>query len=292
MKYSFTAVALAAFSLTSEVSAAVLRSELKSVPNGWKKTSDAADDQVLSLSIGLKQQNEDQFYSKLDEISNPQHDTYGAWMEKEDVDNLLKPSADSKTAVVSWLKANGVSQIQTDDFYVRFSTDVATANKLLSAKYQNFGQAGINKVRTLSYSLPESVNNHIDTVSPTTYLGKPISSRVTFAPSLSQARLKKGSAAAANCSLGLTPQCIKDYYNVHYTPSAKSGSKIAFASFLNESAQLSDLALYEQANNLKPQNFSVITINGGINVQNATYDSIGEANLDAQNMMAVAQPLP
>ena len=86
MKYSFTALALAA---AIGADAAVLRSELKAVPNGWTQASTPSDNQAIVLTVALQQQNEDAFYSKLSQISNPQHASYGQWMEKDDVTYTL-----------------------------------------------------------------------------------------------------------------------------------------------------------------------------------------------------------
>jgi tripeptidyl-peptidase-1 len=86
---------------------------------------------------------------------------------------------------------------------------------------------------------------------------------------------------------------LKQLYKIDYTPDPKSGSKAAFASYLEEYARYSDLALFEK--NILPeavgQNFSVVQFNGGLNDQTSANDS-GEANLDLQYMLGLAQPLP
>ena len=276
--------------LNCQVIAAVLKSHLKSVPNGWKQGSVTPDHKTLTLTVALQHQNEDTFYTKLDQISNPNHDSYGTWMDKESVNDLLRPSATSKAAVLSWLQQHGITDIKSDDFYIYFATNVRTANKLLDAKYQNFHYNGMTKIRTRSYSLPSHLGQHISLVSPTTYLGKPTPSRIIFEPTFDE---NIGSSAAAdNCSLGLTPSCIKNYYNIKYTATKDTKSRMAFASFLNQSAFQSDLNLYIQKNNLQPQNFTTVLINGGVDNQDPSNSNSGEANLDAQNMVAVAQPIP
>ena len=97
----------------------------------------------------------------------------------------------------------------------------------------------------------------------------------------------------ANCDQTITPQCLKKIYQIDYTPDPKSGSKAAFASYLEQYARYSDLALFQQK--ISPeaigQNFSVVQFNGGLNDQNSTADS-GEANLDLQYMLSLAYPLP
>ena len=82
-------------------------------------------------------------------------------------------------------------------------------------------------------------------------------------------------------------------YKINYKADAKSGSKIAFNSYLEESARYSDLELF--INNIAPyakgQNYSVITFEGATDDQTSSADS-GEANLDGQFIVGIAAPLP
>ncbi|RAL58922.1 hypothetical protein DID88_009213 [Monilinia fructigena] len=113
-----------------------------------------------------------------------------------------------------------------------------------------------------------------------------------------QPRFQKRATTANNvsfeaCSKYVTPQCIKELYSVgNYTPSVSSGSRIGFGSFLNQSALYTDLFQFEELFNIPAQNFSVTLINGGVNDQNPKTAQIGEANLDVQNIIGVAHPLP
>ena len=82
-------------------------------------------------------------------------------------------------------------------------------------------------------------------------------------------------------------------YNVgDYTPDPKSGSRVGFGSFLNFSAQYTDVALFEKHFNIPSQSFSVVTIAGGVNAQASDYPTVGEADLDAEYMIAMSHPLP
>ncbi|KAH0254110.1 subtilisin-like protein, partial [Aureobasidium melanogenum] len=90
----------------------------------------------------------------------------------------------------------------------------------------------------------------------------------------------------------LGPDCWKQVLNITYVPDASSGSRIGFGSFLNESAIEADLFLYEQKYGIPQQSFNVTLINGGVNHQEPEYTTIGEANLDTQNIFGLAHPLP
>ena len=91
----------------------------------------------------------------------------------------------------------------------------------------------------------------------------------------------------------VTPSCLKAMYNVgDYKPSIDSGSRLGFSSFLNQSAQYSDQALYQRQFNITAQNFTKIFVNDAPNDQDPWSGNFGEANLDAQLQSGVGSPLP
>lgn len=95
------------------------------------------------------------------------------------------------------------------------------------------------------------------------------------------------------CEYNIFSSLLISTFSVHYTPSAKSGSKIAFGSFLNQSASFADLALFEQAYGYPNETFSVVGINGGTDLpQPPTAEDDSEANLDSQIIVSLTHPLP
>ncbi|MCJ1447868.1 MAG: hypothetical protein MMC23_008380 [Stictis urceolatum] len=267
---------------------------LSTAPNGWTRSEVAAGNTQISLQIALQEQNLDQLESKLYAISTPGDAQYQQHMEMEDIETLFAPKQESKDKVVAWLKKAGVSHIYQTGSYVNFATDVATANKLLDAQFAHYESDGVSKIRTLLYSVPDDLSEHIDIISPTTYFGK---TRALAPPSLhfSPAASKSSLATRAldkSCAQEITPKCIKELYNlVDYTPNPKSGSKIGFGSFLNETAVHSDLKLFEQKFGIPSQDFKSVLVNGGKDNQSADAPH-GEANLDVQYIIGTSHPLP
>ena len=94
-----------------------------------------------------------------------------------------------------------------------------------------------------------------------------------------------------SCATLITPTCLKELYNINYTADANSGSKIAFGSFLNQSARLADLSLFQTAQGIPQQGFSVELINGGVDDQ-AIDGNHGEADLDVEYISGISSPLP
>jgi tripeptidyl-peptidase-1 len=218
------------------------------------------------------------------------------------MNSLFAPSAASSAAVTSWLKSAGVTSYSAQGGSIWFQTNVSTANSLLSTTFKSYSDStGATKVRTTEYSIPESLVEHVDLIAPTTFFGQTKAFRavpnvdIDALVTRQEPASCKGSLVFENETFNVfTPACLISEYNIGgYKPLASSGSKIAFGSFLNQSASFSDLALFEQHFKIPSQNFSVVLINGGTDLpQPPALENDGEANLDVQNIVSIAHPLP
>ncbi|PWY75403.1 tripeptidyl peptidase [Aspergillus heteromorphus CBS 117.55] len=235
-------------------------------------------------------------------MSTPGHDDYGKHFRTHDeMKHMLLPSDDAVDSVRDWLESGGVHDIQQDADWIKFRTSVSTANALLDADFNWYTSDSrhLRRLRTLQYSIPNTVAPHVNMIQPTTRFGQIHPNRATMRsnPSEIDERFLAAATRAQNnshCDSTITPQCLKDLYNIGtYKADANSGSKVAFASFLEEYARYADLARFEQqlAPEAVGQNFTVVQFNGGLNNQSATGDS-GEANLDLQYILGVSNPLP
>lgn len=301
----FTALAGLLTLASVQANAAVLLDSLNKVPQGWQAASAPAPSSKITLQVALTQQNIDQLESKLSAVSTPNSSNYGKYLDIDEINSIFAPSNASSAAVESWLKSYGVTY-KKQGSSIWFQTDVSTANKMLSTNFHTYSDStGTKKVRTLQYSVPENLADHIDLISPTTYFGTSKAMRAlrsknaASAVSAVAARQEPSSCKGTIVYEGRTfnvfqPDCLRTEYSVNgYTPSAKSGSRIGFGSFLNESASFSDLALFEQHFGYPSQNFTVELINGGTDLpQPPSNANDGEANLDVQNIVSFAHPLP
>jgi tripeptidyl-peptidase-1 len=256
----------------------------------------AADEQTLKLQIALQQSDTQGFEQMVLDISTPSHPKYGQHYDSHDeMKRMLLPSEETTTTVSAWLRAVGIEDFELDADWVKFKTSVGVANKLLDTKFAWYksDEAKPHKVlRTLEYSVPDDVAQHINLVQPTTRFSK-IRANHETEHEIVGIQLAAVANNTVNCDATITPQCLKTLYKIDYKADASSGSKVAFASYLEEYARYSDLALFEK--NILPeavgQNFSVVEYNGGLNAQNSSDDS-GEANLDLQYIVGTSSPLP
>lgn len=261
------------------------------VPDTWSLIDKPSRESTMSLSIALTRKNLDRLDATLAKLSTPGHAEYGQWLEKEDIEKLF-PVADHRP-VVSWLRGAGISHISREGALITFHGTVDQVNRLLETDFAYYHNGASTKLRTTQYSIPDHLADHIDLVSPTVHFGK----TSKFIPVPPSSRELEGHGASStsvspSCETSITPSCMKQMYNVgDYTPDPSAGSRIAFGSFLNQSASYADLAQYEALFNIPPQSFTVETLNGGVNNQSASVNDVGEANLDVQLIAAVAHPL-
>lgn len=280
------------------------------LPAAVRATSVAADDEVLTLSVALRLQNMTLLEDRLRAVSTPGSPDYGRYLDAADVAALFPADPASSAAVVAWLRAAGVTDFVDRGSHVDFAATVATANALLDASFAHFDVEGVDKLRTLQYSVPDALLPHVALVSPTTYFGRTVAAAPLAIPDAVAAAaaaagvtgkkrnvgLVSGTAAdpntTVNCERVISPVCMERLYGYgDYVADPASGSRVGFGSFLNQSARLSDLVLYQNAFGLPKQKFTSVLINGGLDHQDPRGD-VGEANLDLQFMSAVVKTLP
>jgi len=173
---------------------------------------------------------------------------------------------------------------------------VDLAEQMLGTKYNVYRHAtsGQEVVRTLSYSLPEELHQHIDVIAPTTYFGTLRSMKVTsFLQPMLDSILQDTTPGldgtlAPSCNTTVTPACLRALYNTSsYVPVSTHDNKLAVAGYLDEFANYADLQvgnsfqiLFSTANSTYEQtfftkyrtdasgsNFTTVQVNGGGNNQ-------------------------
>ncbi|KAI1342287.1 subtilisin-like protein [Xylariaceae sp. FL0016] len=270
--------------------------KLFSVPEGWKLLGPAGDDEVLKLQIALTQGDADGFEQAVLDMSTPSHPTYGQhFRDHDEMKRMLLPSTESLSSVRTWLEEAGIESVEEDADWMTFKTTVGQANKMLDTHFSWFvsEEAKPRKImRTLQYSVPDWITSHINLVQPTTRFASLRANHET-GKELERISINAAAAVDEDCDTMITPACLKQFYQINYTADANSGSKLAFASYLEEYARYADFQTFEEKYlpETVGQNFTVIQYNGGGNNQTSPEDS-GEANLDAQYILGTGHPLP
>ncbi|KAG5803365.1 hypothetical protein H9Q74_002393 [Fusarium xylarioides] len=268
-------------------------------PQGWQvqKTAKVASSNTQHVfSLALTLQNVDQLESKLLDLSSPDSANYGNWLSHDELTDTFSPSKEAVASVTKWLKSKGIKHYKVNGAFIDFAADVEKANTLLGGDYQYYTKDGQTKLRTLSYSIPDDVAGHVQFVDPSTNFGGTVAFNPVPHPSRTLQERKMSpskSTVDASCQTSITPSCLKQMYNIgDYTPDAKSGSEIGFSSFLGQAAIYSDVFKFEELFGIPKQNYTTILINNGTDDQNTAHKNHREANLDAENIVGIAHPLP
>ncbi|KAE9381004.1 subtilisin-like protein [Stipitochalara longipes BDJ] len=283
--------------------------QLSEAPEPWtlKSGTEVDRDQSLKLWIHLKNRNIESFHQKVYDVSTPDHPDYGRHLSRVELRDMLAPSQRSYDMVATWLKEHGLSDKATiENDWIIIDGTIGDAAELLQAEYQVFESKADGKTtaRTLAYSLPNALHDHVDMVAPTIKFSTTSAMRSTIVKNYpAPAVIKSSSGNIHNgldkvaCNNSITPDCLKALYNFKdFRASRRNGNEFLLAGFLEEYAQHNDLAqfLSAYAPNANGSDFSTILINNGSNLQvNVSGpQNHGEAKLDIQYGLSLAYPTP
>lgn len=262
------------FLLAGVISARVF--DLPGIPKGWEHVGQASPDEPIQLRLALRQQGESALEAAVLDRSTPGTADYGVHLSREELQYYLAPSEVTETSVTHWLSDKNVPHsIEVDRVTIRTTVDVA--NNVFNASFGWFRREGGGaesvdrqhelKLRSLSYSIPDHLTQHIDTVQPVARFGdvKAMGSAISTAVEFVNATSNSTESVRGNCDSYETPGCLKQLLHGSFESETAYG-RIGFASFLGQSARYGDLA--EFISELAPGlNFSFTEINGGVHLE-------------------------
>ncbi|KAF8488535.1 family S53 protease-like protein [Gautieria morchelliformis] len=276
----------------------VVHERRESIPDGFVQDGAAPSDTTLNLRLALVSNNMPGLEQALYDVSTPSSSQYGQHLSKEEVETFVAPSSDTTTAVNEWLSSNGLtaSPISPAGDMLAFSIPVSKANQLFAADFILFTHqaTGEQTIRTLSYSIPSVLQNHIAFVHPTTAFpvhtgGLPL----MFTP-IPQGTNVSANADPASCATQVTPACLQEQYGIPAAVPSQTASQLGVSGFIGEFAQKADLKSFLTTfrTDLSPETtFALQTLDGGSNPQSAAQAGI-EANLDIEYTVGVAGGVP
>lgn len=126
------------------------------------------------VMISIKQNNQDMLKSFVDDVSNINSVNYGKYLSFREVGELVQ-NPTSTAAVISWLLENNVEITDNTEYgeYIYARSTVTNLEKLFNAEFYEFNrvvksdeQSSVAKtiIRAVSYSLPEHLVDHIQSV--------------------------------------------------------------------------------------------------------------------------------
>ncbi|RAK96168.1 S53 family peptidase [Aspergillus ibericus CBS 121593] len=269
----------------------VVVEQLNSVPSGWEKGATPSPSTSMKFWLAIDHEYKAEFEQKVIDLSTPGHQSYGKHMKREDVRAFLRPSDQASETILSWLESELVpsDSIKEHGDWIAFTVPLSKAESMMRTEFHSFHRPGTNvtQIRTLKYSVPENIDPYLQMIQPTTHFGQPKTqtSLPGFVPVTIDVDDPNG-----NCSTAVTPGCLRQLYGIFDTRADPDPSNVLGVSgYLDQYARYSDLEQFMDvyAPNSTGANFSVVSINGGLNLQSSSQLST-EASLDIQYAIAVA----
>ncbi|KAM5533365.1 hypothetical protein V8D89_012973 [Ganoderma adspersum] len=245
---------LALLALGSNVprSELVPRSQLSTIPAGFSLNARTlvVDDYILHLTIGFPSDNVEALHSALLDVSDPSSPNYGQHLSKAEVARLASPRADSVKAITDWLGEQDLTpdsrSYSGDTLTLR--VPAARANALLAANFTMYTHdtTSTTMIRTLSYSLPAYLHEHVAFVYPTTQFDAPVSPRsaVQLPAKLRRRRADSASAVPTSCASSINPHCLQALYNIPTMPATSPDNSLYVSGLGGESANPNDLQTF------------------------------------------------
>ena len=294
------------------------------LPGNWTYLRHPSNSTTIDLHIALKPQSENALIEALYEVSSPSHPKhvspsllcapiysrefpfrcrYGKYLSREQTAELVAPDSETLENVTSWLKDSGIpsssiSTLQTGNWLKVINVPVYQANKLLEASYQHYRHTETNDtiLRTMSYALPEALQDLVQTVAPTTYFHSPRTLRELsrLHPSAVEAvDAPRGVVTARqnNNNGSVTPLYLRELYNtVNYVPNATETNVVGIAGFLGLYPRKDDIDPFMEK--FRPDavgiRFSVVQINGG---GYSTGEPSTEGDVNMEYSLAMTYPI-
>ncbi|KAJ7144398.1 family S53 protease-like protein [Mycena epipterygia] len=271
--------------------------------NGFVDSGPAPAAEVLTLRIGLKQNNMAGLEAALYQVSDPASDLYGQFLTQAEVAAFVQPTDETVAAVTEWLNENSISfkPVTPAGDMLEITIPVSKANELLSTDFSVFThiETGATSIRTLEYSVPAALKEQIDFFHPTTSFLAPFASRPKFTalrtqPTVVPAALPVAAAVPASCATTITPACLQVIYNIPTTAATQTTNKLGVAGFILEWANSLDLKAFLamfRTDMSSSTTFTLQTLDGGVNTQTRASAGV-EADLDVQYTIGIATGVP
>ncbi|KAI0718016.1 subtilisin-like protein [Cerioporus squamosus] len=298
---SFTFFAVTLGRPASDSHDLVTRSQHDVTPAGFIEGG-APSEGMVRLTIAMPQNNITGLHAAVLDVSDPYSPNYGKHLSKDELSQLVAPKPESVQAVTNWLSKNGIaatnSTLAGDELTIH--VPVEKANTLLAANFTTFihEKTNTSMVRTLAYSLPANLADHIAFVYPTTHFVPPASksgsmtvSRRAVPPLFSDKVARDN--VPADCANTISPACLFALYNIPPDPASAPQNNLFVAGFNQDIAANDDLQAF--LTQTRPDNpdlasttFQLVSVDG---IENFTQGT-EEGSADIQYTRGVATNVP
>ena len=264
-------------------------SRLSSRPDINKETR-AMSQNYHTVVFARKQKNVEVLKKILMDVSEPTSKKYGQHLTKDKIASLSK-NPEAVDSILKYLAKNNIHDVNTtryDDYIIATAT-VQAWEEVFSTEFFEFSMSqrpGLKFVRSLHYSLPEELVDHVDTVFNTVQLPDHNAGRRLHFERVSMNEKKTMATGETN------PDLLNSFYNIQDNTGNSLTNQAVYA-ILDQEFSPSDLTTFQNYYGLPQEG---ISSDVGGHVANdacvADPNNCIEANLDVQYIMAVARSVP
>ncbi|KAG0013782.1 hypothetical protein BGZ81_000837 [Podila clonocystis] len=243
---------------------------------------------TITVTIGLKLSNWDQFTTQLFDISNPDSTNYGNHLTAEQLFALIDPPKAVIDLTLQWIKTVFGIEASHSHGYITFAVTVRLLNTVLGTEYHTFKSLnGKDVICTLSLSIPSALIDNFELFTP----GTSFDTGIAFEP-VESTQAATAQATSDPCDNAMNPGCLQRLYGIPMTRATQLNNVLAVPGFLQQYANRNDLAMFLSffRPDVQP-NFKDESIDGGINPQFPNSGGL-EADLDIQYTVGVASGVP
>jgi len=253
----------------------------QSVPRGWERSHEAKPTDAVSFHLLLKNKNQAQLERIFWEVSNPQHENYGKYMTKKEVDDLTRPDQSVFDDIDAWLApvASKMS-IEKHASIIKVKTTAAVAKELFQVPFHWFSYMGTQKrvIRAAGdATIPEHIHNHLDLIAG---MSEFITDKVE--PMIHRPRTHKKAAAPGD--ILITPSLVKSYYGIPATLAGSNSASYQGIAAFDDYFSLGALAAFDKNQSIPAPSVT----RDGPDCLAENCDQY-ESDLDVQYLTAIAQ---
>ncbi|KAI9722688.1 MAG: hypothetical protein M1812_001619 [Candelaria pacifica] len=329
MRFSLLAITIiVASALASPTLRHVVHEKRNRLPVDWFKRSRPEGHLIIPMRIALTQSNLHLGDEFLMNVADPSSPNFGRHWNAKEVAEKFAPSKETVAAVEEWLAHSDIplNSISTSQGlnWLNFNITVSRAESLLKTQYHVYQHAtGQPHIACESYSIPETLREHVDFITPTVHFDAKIGPRKStgsqkragltaaigtqIRPGVATQIGKPGSGSLPKpgpqiniedvelqqCDRYITPNCLRALYRFSPGVSANPKNSFGIVEYSPQSYLQTDLDLFFR-------NFSsaqvgtsprLASIDGGApQTANLGFELNGESDLDLEYAMTLVYP--
>ncbi|KAH8671471.1 putative protease S8 tripeptidyl peptidase I [Xylariales sp. PMI_506] len=204
----------------------------------WNKRDRVLPHKRLPVRIGLAQSNLDKAEDFILDISHPKSPNYGRHWTADEVIEAFKPSDKSVEAVREWLASHDILHVTHSDNkgWLAFDAPASKVESLLRTEFYEHEDKETGGIipATDKYHVPQSIQEHIDYITPGTKLMAPMTAdgelkmkrRGTHSRRGDRLKMPAKTDMSGNvflsinatdlstCDIAITPACVRALYNI------------------------------------------------------------------------------